>query len=72
MPMGDVPPAMRLTSRSVCSTGSTSRDGAGAAWVSYSAGRWLLAGRLFAFQGGQPQFELVDAVPEYLKLGLVG
>jgi len=26
---------------------------------------------LLTLQGGQPQFKLVDAVPEYLKLGLV-
>jgi hypothetical protein len=30
--------------------------------------RW----RLPAFEGGQPEFELVDPVPENLELGLVG
>ena len=31
-----------------------------------------MRGRLLAFEGGQPRFELVDSVPEDLKLGLVG
>jgi hypothetical protein len=30
--------------------------------------RW----RLSVFEGGQPEFELADPVPENLKLGLVG
>jgi hypothetical protein len=28
--------------------------------------------RLSAFEGGQPEFELVDPVPQDLELGLVG
>jgi hypothetical protein len=28
--------------------------------------------RLSAFEGGQPELELVDPVPQDLKLGLVG
>jgi hypothetical protein len=31
-----------------------------------------MRGRLLAFEGSQPRFELVDPVPEDLKLGLVG
>jgi hypothetical protein len=33
---------------------------------------WRRRWRLSAFERGQPQFELVDSVPENLKLGLVG
>jgi hypothetical protein len=39
---------------------------------SCQAGPRYLFWRLPPFERGQPEFELVDAVPEDLKLGLVG